>query len=313
MRALASGLRLCAFPLSALPPTRPLAVQITAETRLVTLIGDPVAHSRSPAIHNTAFRETGVNAVYVATPVRADAVSAAVAGLGALSFLGANVTVPHKRAVMPHLDAVSDRAEAVGAVNTIVCETAESGLLTLRGDNTDVTGFLKPLDAHVEADALRGAPMLVFGAGGAARAVVYALLDRYAPGTLTIVARRPEQAEALAADIAAHDPQDALRVTTFGDAQDAVRASRLVVNATPLGMHPDPDGTPWPDAADLSPAHVVYDLVYAPEETRLLRDAAAQGATTIGGLAMLVGQAAAAFTQWTGRDFPRDAVRDALR
>lgn len=280
---------------------------IDADTTLVTLLGYPVEHSLSPLIHNTAFQAQGVNAVYVATPVHPDALPAGVAGLEALQFMGANVTVPHKEGVRALLDDVSERAAAVGAVNTIVCE--DDGL---RGDNTDVEGFLSPLDAAA-GDALDGAPMLVFGAGGAARAVVYGLLARYAPEQLTLVARRPEQAEALAADFADHDPENALRVTTFDDAGPAVRASRLLVNATPLGMAPETDGTPWPDDGDFAAEQVAYDLVYNPEETRFLQAAAAQGATPLGGLDMLVGQAAAAYEQWTGRTMPTDAVYEALR
>ena len=280
---------------------------IDAETQVVTLLGHPVEHSRSPHLHNAAFRAQGVNAVYVATPVRPDALAAGVEGLRALQFLGANVTVPHKEAVRPLMDEVSERAAAVGAVNTIVRDGD-----ALRGDNTDVAGFLTPLVEAV-GDALEGAPMLVFGAGGAARAVVYGLLDRYGPSRLTLVARRPEQAEALAADLEGYDPTDALRTTTFDAAASAVRASRLLVNATPLGMAPETDATPWPDAGDLGPSHVAYDLVYTPEETRFLRAAAEKGATTIGGLAMLVEQAAAAYRQWTGRAMPTDAVYEALR
>jgi len=282
-------------------------VSIDADTKVVTLLGHPVEHSLSPRIHNAAFRAQGVNAVYVATPVRPDALRAGVEGLRALQFLGANVTVPHKEAVRPLLDDVSERAAAVGAVNTIVRDGD-----TLRGDNTDVAGFLTPL-ADAVGDVLEGAPMLVFGAGGAARAVVYGLLDRYGPARLTLVARRPEQAEALAADLGGYDPQDALRTTTFDDAGEAVRRSRLLVNATPLGMAPETDGTPWPEADDFGADHVAYDLVYNPEETRFLREAAERGATTIGGLDMLVEQAAAAYRQWTGRPMPTDAVYEALR
>jgi shikimate dehydrogenase len=282
-------------------------VHIDADTKLVTLLGHPVEHSLSPLIHNTAFQAQGVNAVYVATPVRPGDLAEGIAGLKALQFWGANVTVPHKEEVRALLDDVSERAAAVGAVNTIVCE--DDGL---RGDNTDVDGFLTPL-VDTAGETLQDAPMLIFGAGGAARAVVYGLLARYAPAQLTLVARRPEQAETLAADFAAYDTQDALRVTTFEDAGDAVRESRLLVNATPLGMAPDTDGTPWPDADDFTPDHVAYDLVYNPEETRFLQDAAAQGATILGGLDMLVGQAAAAYEQWTGQDMPTDAVYEALR
>jgi shikimate dehydrogenase len=285
---------------------------IDAETDVVTLLGHPVEHSRSPRIHNTAFAERDVNAVYVASAVRPADLEAAVEGLRALQFLGANVTVPHKQAVLPALDAATDRARAVGAVNTIVRLEGDDGSVRLRGDNTDVAGFLAPLDERF-GDALDGAPMVVLGAGGAARAAAYALLTRYRPDALTVVARRPEQAEALAGDLAPHDAADGLRVSTFDDAAPAVRGGRLVANATPVGMTPDTDATPWPEAGDFSADHVVYDLVYTPETTRLLREAGAAGAATVGGLAMLVGQAAAAFRQWTGRSFPRAAVLEALR
>ena len=284
---------------------------VDAQTRLVSLLGHPVEHSRSPRIHNTAFRAQGVNAVYVATPVHPDDLSGAVEGLRALQFLGANVTVPHKEAVVPLLDDISERAAAVGAVNTIVREPRDEGPDRLRGDNTDVAGFLAPLRERGD-DALKGAPMGVFGAGGAARAVVYGLLTHYAPERLTVVARRPEQAERLVRDFADHDSQDAFRVATFDDAASAVRASRLLVNATPLGMTPETEGTPWPAADDFDDGQVAYDLVYNPRETRFLRDAAARGGTTIGGLSMLVEQAAAAYRQWTGREMPRDAVYAAL-
>jgi shikimate dehydrogenase len=293
-------------------PYPPPSVPIDASTRLVSLLGHPVEHSRSPQIHNAAFQAQGVNAAYVATPVRPGALDAAVEGLRALHFLGANVTVPHKEAVRASLDAVTARADAVGAVNTIVREETDTGPDRLRGDNTDIEGFLTPLDNQA-GTALDGIEMVLFGAGGAARAVVYGLLTAYAPERLTIVARRPEQGEALAADLAAHDRTDALRVTTFDEAGDAVQAARLLVNATPLGMAPDTEGTPWTNAKDFCPDQVAYDLVYTPEETRFLWDAAAQGATTIGGLDMLVEQAAVAYRQWTDREMPRDAVYEALR
>jgi len=288
-------------------------VHVDAKTQLVTLLGHPVEHSLSPRIHNAAFRAQGINAVYVATPVRPEALSEAVEGLRALQFLGANVTVPHKEAVRPLLDEVTDRAAAVGAVNTIVRTERDDGHDALRGDNTDVEGFLTPLEAEV-GSAAEEQPMLVFGAGGAARAAVYGLLDRYAPERLTVVARRPEQAEALVADLGGYDPQDALRTATFDEAAPAVRQSRLLVNATPLGMAPDRRGqTPWPDVEAIGPEHVAYDLVYTPEETRFLREAAERGAGTIGGLDMLVEQAAAAYRQWTGREMPRTTAYEALQ
>ena len=275
-----------------------------ASTRLALLLGDPVAHSLSPLIHNTAFRAAGLDAVYLACRVAPDVLDAAVAGLRAFPVLGANVTIPHKQAVLPHLDALTPEAEAIGAVNTIT--RRDDG--TLRGDNTDAAGFLSGLDT----EALHGAPTLVFGNGGAARAVVYALLTALHPASLTIAARTPAPAEALAADVARFDERGALRVVPLAEAGPAVRQSRLVVNATPLGMHPHEDATVWPAVKDFGSEQTVYDLIYAPTETRLLREAAARGAQTVGGLAMLIGQAATAFEQWTNRPMPLDAVRDAL-
>lgn len=287
-------------------------MSLDARTRLVALLGYPVAHSLSPRIHNTAFRHQGLNLRYAAFAVAPAVLPAAVAGLGALRFVGANVTLPHKQAVLPLVDALSDRAAAVGAVNTLVWRPAAgTDDVVLYGDNTDVTGFLEPLQAH--AEALYGAEMVILGAGGAARAVAYALLSTFRPRRLTVAVRTPRKAEPLARDLAAHDDAGALQITALDAAAPAVRTSRLLVNATPLGMHPHEAETPWPHAADFSAGQVVYDLVYNPAETRLLREAAARGATPVGGLAMLIGQAAAAYVQWTGRPMPTEVVREALR
>ena len=285
-------------------------MQIDARTKLVGLLGYPVAHSLSPLIHNTAFRAQGLSWIYVALPVAPSDVAEAVAGLKALGFRGANVTVPHKQAVLPLMDVLSPEAQAVGAVNTIVCRREADGV-TLYGDNTDVEGFLAPL--HPFADTLCEAPMLIFGAGGAARAVAFALLRAYQPRRLTLAARTPARAERLAQDLARYDPTAALRVVPLAEARPAVQQSRLLVNATPVGMHPHVEATPWPDAAAFSDGQLVYDLIYKPEQTRLLRDAAARGAHTLGGLEMLIRQAAASYAQWTGRAMPVDRVREALR
>ena len=272
----------------------------------VYLLGDPVAHSLSPLIHNAGFRAAAIDADYRARRIAPEELGEAVAALRAPGVLGANVTIPHKQAVIAHLDMLTPAAEAIGAVNTIVKQEGGS----LLGDNTDAAGFLHGLEG---ADALRGAPAVVLGSGGAARAVVYALLTDLQPESLTLAARSPEKAEALAADFAALDPEGTLRVVSLGAAGAAVRASRLVVNATPLGMHPNEEAKPWPDADDFGPAHTVYDLIYAPAETRLLREAAAHGARPIGGMKMLVGQAAASFARWTGTPMPLGPVHSALR
>ena len=282
---------------------------LNGSTKLVLLIGDPVEHSLSPRIHNTAFATHEINAVYAASQVGANDLRAAVDGLRALRVLGANVTIPHKEEIAPLLDTLTDRARAVGAVNTIVSTPSDTGALRLRGDNTDVAGFLAPID---KANGLDGTRMTILGAGGAARAVAYGLGTTYAPDTLTVAARRPEQAEALLDALSSHlnTTTTTLQAMPLDEAHPAVSASRLVVNATPVGMAPNTNATPWPDAACFTPDHLVYDLVYTPRRTRLLREAEAHGAATQGGLAMLIGQAAAAYKQWTGQSMPIAAVRD---
>jgi shikimate dehydrogenase len=289
-----------------LPPSSPLPPP-SPSPRFAVLLGDPVAHSLSPQIHNAAFRALGLDAVYLACRVIPADLPAAVAGLKALGALGANVTIPHKEAVVPLLDRLGPAAEATGAVNTLVFEADGA----VRGENTDVEGFLAPLRPH--ADGLHGAAMTVLGAGGAARAAACALLAAFEPTRLTVAARRTERARRLAAALAPHDPYDALRPASFSEAGTDLRESALVVNATPVGMAPHDEAMPWPHAEDFHPGHLVYDLVYAPAETRLLREAAAHGATTLGGLGMLVAQAADSFRLWTGREMPLDAVWAALR
>lgn len=287
-------------------PASPAAAPPPSPARLVALLGDPVAHSRSPALHNAAFRALGLRLVYVACRVAPSDLAAAVAGLRALGAAGANVTVPHKEAAARLCDRLTAEAAATGAVNTLVPLPGGGW----EGDNTDVAGFLAPLAPH--AERLAGAEAVVLGAGGSARAVAYALLTAVRPSRLVVAARSPARAERLATDLAPHDPGGLLAVLPLTEAAPAVRRAALVVNATPLGMAPHPDGTPWPDAGDLGPGHLVYDLVYAPPVTRLLRDAAARGATTIDGRAMLLAQAAAAFALWTGRPMPLDVARAAL-
>lgn len=289
-------------------------VPLGARTQLVTLIGNPVAHSLSPAIHNAAFQEHKLDFAYVALKVEQDDIPAAVAGLRALGFVGANVTAPHKQRVIPELDGISEQARAIGAVNTIV-RRVDLDSVRMEGDNTDITGFLAPLLEY--ADQIRNASVTILGSGGAARAVAYAVLSTFRPERLTIVARTPKRAERLAADLARFDDTAALRVQPLreagGGAREAVRRSRLVVNATPLGTSPNTDQTPWEDAGDFGEDHIVYDLVYNPQHTRLLREASDQGAATVDGLEMLIGQAAAAYALWTGREMPTAVVREALR
>ena len=301
---------------------------IDGRTRLIGLMGWPVEHSFSPQMHNAAFAALGLNWQYVPLPVPPGQVMEAVRGLAALGFRGANVTVPHKQAVLSALTDLDPDAEAVGAVNTLVIEYTDrtehtehtkrptDAALRVMGYNTDVQGFVDAL--RWGGFALGAArQVVVVGAGGAARAVVYGLLQTTA-ATITVLNRSPERAERLVVDLGARlsahgqvpgrtfarlqadvlDP-----ATLVASAQDA----DLLVNATTVGMGPHADhndGTIWPTDVPL-PAHLtVCDLVYNPPVTMLLRQARQAGATTIGGIGMLVAQGARAFEHWTGLAAP---------
>ncbi len=272
----------------------------------VGLLGWPVGHSRSPAMHRAAFEAHGLDWEYLLLPVPPERVREAVWGLRALGFAGANVTVPHKQAVMEVLDEVTAEAQAIGAVNTILHRTGK-----LIGHNTDAQGFLRALrEAQFEP---RGCQAIVLGAGGAGRAVLYALLTEGA--TVTLVNRTVERAHSLAARFEAtfQRPIAVLSFEQFAAQQSVLNEATILVNSTRLGMTPAAEESPLPDTLELPPHLTVCDLVYSPLETRLLASARAGGAPTIDGLGMLVQQGAAAFSLWTGHAAPLEVMRAAVR
>lgn len=277
-----------------------------ASTTLVGLIGWPVSHSASPAMHNAAFAARDLDWCYVPLSVArepAERVGDAVRGLRALGLRGANVTVPHKQAVMAHLDTLEPAARAIGAVNMILVDS--TGRLV--GDNTDAAGFaadLRSLGVDV-----RGASTLVLGAGGSARAIVYALAQSGAR-SVTIANRTPARAQELAGAMQPLFGACSIQAAPSGVTRE-VAGAHLVINCTSLGMTPHIDGSPWPVGVPLRAGQTVYDLVYNPRETRLLREAARQGARPLGGLGMLIHQAALAFERWTGVDAPIEVMRTA--
>jgi shikimate dehydrogenase len=280
---------------------------ITGSTKLVGLLGWPVSHSLSPAMHNAAFDYLGLDWRYVPMPVDAGAPGAigqALAGLRALGLRGANVTVPHKQAVMPYLDRLEPAAQVIGAVNTIV--VAPDGTLT--GDNTDAAGFVSDLREHgVE---LEDQYVLVLGAGGSARAVVYGLACAKV-ARIAIANRTLETAQSLVAALQPLAPGCPMQAFALTDLPRLAARADVIVNCTTLGMTPNVDTTPWPADVPFGSGQVVYDLVYNPPHTRLLRQAVQDGARAIGGLGMLVWQGALAFERWTGRPAPVDVMRSA--
>ncbi len=260
------------------------------------IIGSPVAHSLSPAIQGAALRAAGLDATYERWETPLGALPARVAALRERDCLGANVTIPHKQAVLPLLDEAAPLAAAIGAVNTIV---NDGGRLT--GHNTDGGGFTAALEETGFAPA--GKRFLLAGAGGAARGIAFALRDAGA-ASIAIGNRTPERAEALAAAAGAE-------AVPF-DAPPA--GYDCAVNCTSAGMHGSgaEDALPFdPAAADAGT--LVVDIVYAPEETPLLRAAREAGLPALGGLPMLIHQGALAFALWTGRPAPLGAMREAAR
>jgi shikimate dehydrogenase len=278
---------------------------ITGKSSLVGLIGWPVAHSLSPKMHNSAFASLGLDWVYVPLPVRPDDVQQALKGLAALNFAGVNVTVPHKQAVIRYMDELSDAAQITGAVNTIQIKEGK-----FYGFNTDAVGFLNSL---IEANCHpKGVRVAVLGAGGAARAVVFALA-RAEAASVIVFNRTAERAAFLIDDLHETFPESRLSFApltreTLAGLDDQVD---LVVNTTSVGMSPHISESPWPVEVPLPKGAIICDLVYNPLETVLLARARAAGAPTIDGLGMLVHQGAYAFELWTGHKPPLEVMRQA--
>ncbi len=281
------------------------ALSITGKTSLVGLIGWPVTHSLSPRMHNAAFAELGLDWAYVPLSVRPGDVEQALKGLAALNFKGTNVTVPHKQAVMRYIDELSDAARITGAVNTVHLRDGK-----FFGYNTDAMGFLNSLkEANCDPKGMR---IAVLGAGGAARAVVFALV-RAGANSIIVLNRTAERAAFLVDDLAAAFPGSSLRFEALTPEALAVLDEKvdLVINSTSVGMHPNIEDSPWPVEVPMSAKIIYCDLVYNPLETVFLSCARAAGAATIDGLGMLVHQGALAFEKWTGHTAPIEIMRQA--
>ncbi len=275
---------------------------VSGKTKVCGLIGDPVEHTMSPVMHNAAFRALGLDYLYVPFRVKKEDVGKAIDAMRALNLRGLNVTIPHKVVVIPLLDELDSLAKKIGAVNTIV---NNDGIL--RGYNTDAGGFLQALLAKgIEPG---GKSIVIIGAGGASRAISFMLADKKA--CLVILNRLQELdwAKELASRIAQTFGQkvEALELNR-GNLAKALDKADVLVNATSVGMSPNTEETPV-DADLLRPGLAVYDIVYNPIKTRLLREAEAVNAKTIGGLDMLVWQGALAFEMWTEQKAPVELMK----
>jgi shikimate dehydrogenase len=266
------------------------------EIPLAGVIGAPVAHSRSPALHGHWLARYGIRGFYVPLHVAPGDLAAALALLPKLGFVGANVTLPHKEAALALADEASERARAIGAANTLVFGPGGR----VFADNTDGVGFLANLEAGAPDWRAANGPALVLGAGGAARAVVQALIGAGVP-EIRLANRTAERAEALAAAFGAK-----VKVIPWAEAESALAGAGLLVNTTSLGMSGQ---APLVfSLAALAPGAVVNDLVYNPLETELLKAARARGALAVDGLGMLLHQAAPGFEAWFGRKPEVDAA-----
>lgn len=272
----------------------PSIMKITGKTRITGLFGYPVEHTLSPAMHNAAFANMGLDYCYVPFLVHPGSLGQAVAGIRALNLAGVNVTVPHKEAVIPLLDRVDDEAAFIGAVNTVV----NSGGM-LEGYNTDGRGFMRSLEER--GISVAGKSIVVAGAGGGSRAISYYLSQQAA--SLALFDTDRAKLGRLVGDLSR------IRTNVSGlSAPAALSKFDVIVNATPLGLKKD-DPSPF-DLSDLSPDHVVCDLIY--KKTALLEAAGRVGCTSIDGLGMLLWQGVLAFERWTGVVPPVDVMRAAL-
>ena len=277
-------------------------MSINGKTRVCGIIGDPVEHSLSPAMHNAAFKALGLNIVYVTFTVKTDKLKDAISGAQSLGLLGLNVTMPHKTAVMTYLDEIDSSAQSIGAVNTILNERGK-----LFGYNTDGKGAMIALQENgVDHEEKR---MLLLGAGGAAKAIAFQAAHDV--DELVILNRTPEKAEQLAELL---HKQFGGRVKGGTLSTEVLKKelenADILVNATSVGMHPDVNASPVPSSL-LRRDLCVMDIVYNPLKTKLLKDAEAVGAKVVSGLEMLLYQGAVAFEIWTNCPAPVDVMKKA--
>jgi shikimate dehydrogenase len=280
---------------------------ITGTTKLLGVIGNPIEHSLSPVMHNAAITALGVDYVYLALPVNAADLSVAIAGFKAIGLVGFSVTIPHKQAIVPLLSEVSAVAKDVGAVNTVW--RTDKGW---SGTNTDVEGFIAPLQAYNRDWSQT--TTVILGHGGAARAVVVGC-TQLGCTKIHVVGRNKQKLSAFEQSWLDSSLPLTLDIHLWEQLPELLSQADLVVNTTPVGMHPHVEESPIDAVAmqALKENAIAYDLIYTPNPTQFLRQAKQQGAITIDGLEMLVQQGAAAFKIWLGQTPPVDIMRQSLQ
>lgn len=278
-------------------------MRINGETKIVGLIGYPIGHTLSPAMHNRAFEYLDLNYIYLPFPVEENNLKGALSALPALGIVGVNVTYPYKEKVLEYLDEVTEEAELTRAVNTILVRDNR-----LIGYNTDGEGFITSLKKGTGIDS-RGKKVVIIGAGGAGRAVSIQLAKEGVKGIglFDIVF---DKAQDLASHIEKNIPKAKATALKEEGLEKEIKEADILINATPVGIKPD--DPPPIDPKLLHPNLLVYDLIYNPSKTRLLSEAEEIGAKTLNGMGMLLYQGALAFTIWTGREAPIEVMARAL-
>lgn len=277
-------------------------MKIKGSTNIVGLIGHPVEHSFSPPMHNAAFEELNMDYAYVAFDVNPSNLASAIEGAKSLDIKGFNVTIPHKIEVMQFLDEIDEVAGLIGAVNTI-------DFKDMKGYNTDGIGAVKAIE---EVTPIKNKNVVVAGAGGASRAISF-YIAKYGADTLTILNRNVEKARSLAGDVSDSGLTDDVKSDSISEIANHLSDADILIDTTPVGMHPNISDEPIAMSGDMHEGLVVFDAVYNPNETVLLKEAIEADAKPVYGIKMLLYQGAESFRIWTGREAPVDVMEDALK
>lgn len=279
-----------------------------ANTKILGLIGHPLKHSYSPFVQNVAFELKDLDYVYLPFDVPTSNLKSALKGMVALGIKGFNITIPHKENILQYMNNVSEEASIIGAINTVVNDMGK-----LSGFNTDVNGIMETLSPF--KDDISGNEVSVIGAGGAARAAIYTLIRHFKPSKIYIINRTEQRAEALKYYFKDKMKFDAFKTKELfpPDLVDTFRNSKLIINSTSVGMYPDVDDSITNLPESFSKDQIVFDMVYNPLKTNLIKLASLQGSLVLDGLKMLVYQAAKSFELWTNESMPIEEVYKALQ